>query len=202
MFLRAASTIGKEIDVALLVITGICIVLLAVITFLMLYFVIKYSRKRNPTPVDIEGSKPLEFSFLAFSIVLVLFMFYIGWRGYKELRVDIPRGAIPVKATGQMWLWSFEYENGKQSNILNLPVNKPVKVKVTSRDVIHSFYIPAFRVKQDALPGSDRTISFIPDEEGIYDLFCAEYCGFGHSMMITKVTVMREEEFREWYEAP
>lgn len=201
MFPSAASIIGKQTDTALIIIGGICIALFAVITFLMLYFVVKYSRKRNPVPVDIEGSKPLEYTFLFFSIILVLFMFYIGWKGYRKLRTEIPEDAMTVKAMGQMWSWSFEYENGNVSNILNLSVNRPVKVIVTSRDVIHSFYIPAFRVKQDALPLSERTIWFTPDKEGIYDLFCAEYCGIMHSQMIAKVEVMNEERFREWYEA-
>ena len=201
MFTEAASIIGKETDTALMVIGGICIGLLAVTTFLMLYFVIRYSRKRNPAPSDIEGSKPLEFSFLGFALILVLFMFYLGWGGYRKLRVDIPAGAFTVKVTGQMWLWTFEYENGRQSHVLNLPVNRPVRVRIISRDMIHSFYVPAFRVKQDALPASERNIWFIPDREGTYDLFCAEYCGMGHTKMITKVAVMSEEKFKEWYEA-
>lgn len=199
MLLSAASIIGKQTDTAMIIIGGISIVLLALIVFFTLFFVIKYSKKRNPNPTDVEGSKSLEILFLVFSISLVLFMFDIGWKGYKELRVEIPANAMSVKATGQIWHWSFEYDNGKQSDVLNLPVNKPVIINITSLDLIHSFYIPAFRVKQDALPGSLRTISFTPDEEGEYNLFCAEYCGTGHSMMLTKSVVMNEIKFREWY---
>ncbi|MDD5434343.1 MAG: cytochrome c oxidase subunit II [Nitrospira sp.] len=201
MFLSAASITGKQTDTAMIVIGSINIALLAIIVFFTLFFVIKYSKKRNPSPTDIEGSKPVEILFLIFSISLVLFMFNTGWKGYKELRVEIPSNAMSVKATGQMWHWSFEYENGKQSDVLNLPLNQPVIINITSVDLIHSFYIPAFRVKQDALPGSVRRITFTPDEKGEYDLFCAEYCGTGHSMMITKTVVMSDLKFREWYNA-
>lgn len=199
MFLRSSSIIGKEIDSVLFLFTGICIALFAIIIFLMLYFVIKYSRKRNPAPAYIEGSPPLEITWTVLSILLVLFMFYKGWGGYKEIKTQVPGDAFVVKATAQQWLWSFEYENGRRSNVLNLPVNRPVKVTLNSLDVIHSFYIPAFRIKQDVVPGSEKYTWFTPDEEGTYDLFCTEYCGVLHSGMVSMAIVMSGEKFQEWY---
>ncbi len=201
MFLPVASNIAIETDMVLLIVGGICIFLLAVITLVTLYFVIRYGRRRCPVAVDVEGSRFHEAAFLIISVAIVLLMFNLGWRGYKKLRVEIPERAIEVTATGQMWVWSFKYENGKESATLNLPVNKPVRMRITSRDVIHSFYVPAFRVKQDALPNSERMIYFTPDMEGTYDLFCAEYCGTGHSTMHTKAVVMAGEKFNAWYGA-
>ncbi|CAG1065655.1 partial cytochrome c oxidase subunit II, partial [uncultured bacterium] len=109
-----------------------------------------------------------------------------------------PEGSLEVKATGQMWLWSFEYAGGRKSNTLILPSGKPVKMRLFSNDVIHSFYVPAFRVKQDAVPGAEKDLWFTPDTIGTFDLFCAEYCGTGHSTMITKATVVAEPDFNEW----
>ncbi len=199
MFLSASSIIGKEIDSVLLLISGICIALFAVIIFITLYFVIKYSRERNPNPTDIEGNPPLEIGWTVLSIVLVLFMFYWGWTGYRKIKTEVPKDAFVVKATAQQWLWSFDYENGKHTNVLNLPVNRPVKVTLNSRDVIHGFYIPTFRIKQDVVPGAEKYIWFTPDEEGTYDLFCTQYCGLGHSGMLSKAVVMSGEKFQEWY---
>jgi cytochrome c oxidase subunit 2 len=98
-----------------------------------------------------------------------------------------------------MWTWSFEYENGKQSAVLNVPVKRPVKLAITSADVLHSLFIPAFRIKEDAVPGRETRLWFLPDEAGTYDLFCTEYCGVGHSTMTTKVAVMTQKDFDSWY---
>jgi len=104
-----------------------------------------------------------------------------------------------------MWSWHFEYKNGKQSDELNVPVGKAVQLILTSGDVIHSLYIPAFRIKEDAVPGMKTHLWFKADRTGAYDIFCTEYCGTGHSHMITKLFVMSGEDFNKWYasaEAP
>lgn len=201
MFTWAASGMGKHTDSTLLLIGGICVALLAIITLTMLYFVIRYGRGRHPVAVNIDGNAPLEAGWTALSIVLVLFLFYMGWSGYRDLKVEIPKGAVTVKANARQWHWIFEYENGMQSDTLNVPLNKPVLIRINSQDVLHGFFIPAFRVKQDAVPGSEKTAWFVPDTEGTYDLFCTQYCGVGHSAMITKVSVMAEDKFSEWMKA-
>jgi cytochrome c oxidase subunit 2 len=104
-----------------------------------------------------------------------------------------------VKVTARMWSWHFTYENGAAGGVLKLPVNKPVKLLITSADVLHSLSIPAFHVKEDAVPGRETYLWFQPDVTGTYDLFCTEYCGMGHSAMITKVEVMPEQDFAAWY---
>jgi len=98
-----------------------------------------------------------------------------------------------------MWSWSFEYGNGAQTNVLKLPQGRPVKLTINSLDVLHSLFIPAFRVKEDAVPGRETYLWFQPDREGTYDIFCTEYCGMGHSQMITKVEVMPVTAFDAWY---
>ena len=100
-----------------------------------------------------------------------------------------------------MWSWSFEYENGKQSTELYVPVGKAIKVNLESEDVLHSFFIPAYMVKQDAVPGLTQFVWFLPEKEGTYNIFCAEYCGQRHSYMITKCVVVPGEEFAKWVES-
>lgn len=194
----AVTLLGKEIDMAFWVITGICAVLFALIIFFMVYFLLRYRRERNPEARDIEGNTTLELSFLGISVVIVLAMFFWGWDGYRAIKGDAPEGSLEVKTTGQMWLWTFEYPGGRQSNSLILPYRKPVKLNLFSNDVIHSFYVPAFRVKQDAVPGAEKSLWFVPDETGTFDLFCTEYCGTGHSAMITKAIVVSEADFNLW----
>ena len=104
------------------------------------------------------------------------------------------------RSTARQWSWSFEYENGKQDTVLRVPVRKPVKLLITSADVLHSLSIPAYRIKEDAVPGRETYLWFLPDELGSYDLFCTEYCGVAHSAMITKVEVMDQKDFDAWYE--
>jgi cytochrome c oxidase subunit 2 len=124
-------------------------------------------------------------------------MFYYGWIGYTPMR-NVPNGAITVKATGMMWAWDFEYENGKKSNLLVVPLGKPVKLELYSPDVLHSLYIPAFRIKEDVVPGINNMMWFQADKLGEYDILCAEYCGVRHSYMLSKVVVKPEAEYTEW----
>jgi cytochrome c oxidase subunit 2 len=194
----AATLTGRDADLAFWVITGISAALFVIIIFFMLFFVFRYHHRRNPVASDIEGNTTLELSFLGISVVIVMAMFLWGWDGYRIIRGEAPAGAIEVRATGQMWLWTFEYPDGRRSNTLILPNRKPVKMRIFSNDVIHSFYVPAFRIKQDAVPGAEKRIWFTPDETGTFDLFCAEYCGTGHSHMITKAIVVGEPDFNDW----
>lgn len=98
-----------------------------------------------------------------------------------------------------MWNFTFEYENGKKTDTLYLPLNKAVKLELNSMDVVHGLYIPAYRVKEDIVPGRKKISWFIPEKEGQYDLFCSEYCGLNHSYMITLIKVMPQKQFDAWY---
>lgn len=193
-----ASNFVEGVDTAFVVILGISLFFLVSITAVMIYFVWRYNKKRNPKPTQIEGNTKLEIIWTAIPTALVLVMFYFGWAGWKPMK-DTPPDAMRVQTTARMWSWSFEYENGKLSSNLVLPVDKPVVLDLQSKDVIHSLYIPAFRVKEDVVPGREKEMWFVPQKEGNYDLFCTEYCGRRHAFMDARVKVKPREEFEEWY---
>jgi len=195
--MSGASNFAYGVDLSFAVIFGISIFFLVGITAVMIYFVIRYRRKKNPKATNIHGNNKLEILWTVIPTLLVLVMFYYGWAGYKPMR-NIPDDAIPIKVYGQMWSWQFEYQNGKKSGKLVVPINKPVKLELISRDVIHSFYIPAFRVKEDVVPGIDNQMWFEATKEGTYDILCAEYCGERHAYMLAEVDVVPEAKYEEW----
>lgn len=180
-------------------ILGISLTLLVLNTGVMIYFLIRYSRKRNPDPEDVKESLLLEIVWTVVPTILVLAIFFVGWKGFQYMRT-VPPDAMTVKVTARQWSWTFDYANGKESSVLRVPVRKPVKLLITSADVLHSLYIPAYRIKEDCVPGMETYLWFLPDELGSYDLFCSEYCGVGHSAMITKVEVVSEKDFDAWYQ--
>ncbi|MBU1011413.1 MAG: cytochrome c oxidase subunit II [Bacteroidetes bacterium] len=193
-----ASNFVKGVDDSLVVILGISIFFLVGITVVMIYFVIRYSRKRNPIATNIEDNSKLEILWTVIPTILVVVMFYYGWAGFTPMR-NVPKDAMVVKAHGQMWAWSFEYENGSRSENLIVPLNKPVKLELISKDVLHSLYIPAFRIKEDVVPGKENYMWFIPQTEGSYDILCAEYCGERHSYMLSKLEVYSQDKYDDWY---
>lgn len=191
-------TTTQAVDPVFMLIFGICLVLLVGITGAMLWFVFRYHRSRSPEPTsEATGNIWLEVVWTVLPTLLVLAMFYYGWSGYLSLRT-VPKGALPVTATARMWSWSFTYENGTTSPKLYVPVGKPVLVNLESKDVLHGFYIPAFRVKRDVVPGMKNHVWFMAPKAGSYDLFCSQYCGVGHSAMITTVEALPPEQFDAW----
>jgi cytochrome c oxidase subunit II len=177
---------------------GVCLVLLVGITAAMLWFVIRYHRSRAPEPTSRkESSVLLEVTWTLLPTLLVLGMFYYGWAGYLALR-NVPPGSLPVQATARMWSWSFQYQNGRSSNKLVVPVGRPILVSLESKDVVHGFYLPAFRVKRDVVPGMKNRVWFLAEKAGSYDLFCSQYCGAGHSAMITSVEALPVADFERW----
>jgi cytochrome c oxidase subunit 2 len=146
----------------------------------------------------LEGSTKLEIVWTVIPFVLTLVMFYYGWAAWKPMTKP-PKDAMEVTVYGRMWNFSFEYENGKRTDTLYLPKDKPVKLNLVAMDVLHSLYIPAFRVKQDMVPGMENNFMwFEPQKEGEYELYCAEYCGLQHSYMYTMVKVMQDSAFTTW----
>jgi cytochrome c oxidase subunit II len=193
-----ASNFVSSFNIAFYFIVGISLVFLIGLTFLMLYFVYKYNRKRNKVATQIEGNMKLEILWTVIPIILSLAMFHYGWIGWTPM-TKAPDDAMEVTSIARMWNFTFRYENGRESPDLVLPVNKPVKIQLVSVDVLHSLFIPAFRVKSDMIPGMDKMMWFVPQREGEYDLYCAEYCGLQHSSMTAIVRVLPEAEFLKWY---
>lgn len=199
MFSGPSNTAGT-IDTPFFIIVGTCVVLLSLITFLIILFLVKYHKKRNPHPAEVKEHRVLEIVWTVIPILIVLGLFYVGWADFDYLRTP-PEDAMPVAVVGRKWSWEFEYENGKKSDVLRVPVGKPVKLVLTATDVLHSFYLPAFRIKEDTVPGMKTHLWFTANETGTYDIFCTEYCGVGHSHMISKLLVMPAGEFDTWYRA-
>jgi cytochrome c oxidase subunit II len=196
-----ATNLTRGVDVAFMVTLVMSLALLILITGLMIYFAIKYSRKNNPNPSKTKSNMKLEIIWTVVPTILVMLMFYYGYIGYKQM-AEIPEGAMEIKVVGKMWAWSFEYPNGKLADELWIPVGIPVKLEITSQDVIHSFYVPAFRQKKDAVPGKKNYMWFISNEPAVYDIFCAEYCGDRHAYMYSKVNAVTETEYTEWLNKP
>lgn len=187
------------VDRAFVLILGFAIVTLLMITAVMVYFIFRYNRKRHPEAADIEGSVWLETLWTVIPTLIVMLMFYFGWSGFKALRT-VPEGAMEVSVKARMWSWVFEYPNGVVSNQLYVPVNEPVRLNITSEDVLHSLYVPAFRIKMDCVPGMNTYAWFRADRTGVYDILCAEYCGLRHAYMLSKVHVLETDEYQAWLE--
>jgi len=200
MLIPQASNSAVNVDSAFYRMLGMEIALLVIVTAAMIFFVIKYRRKEKTVPENIEGSTFLEIIWTIIPTLLVLVMFYIGWVSFDSIRT-VPKEAMRIRVTARQWSWLFSYENGRQSSDLRVPVGEPVKLLLTSQDVIHSFYIPAFRIKEDCVPKMETYLSFTADETGTYDIFCTEYCGLGHSGMLSKVVAMSDKDFDSWYAA-
>jgi len=192
-----ASNFVEGVDLAFKIIYGISFFFLIGITSVMLYFVIRYRRKKHPKAVQIKDNLALEITWITIPILLVLLMFYYGYVAFQPMR-QIPKDALAIKVIGKMWFWTFEYEGGKQSPVLVVPRNKPILLNLHSDDVIHSLYIPAFRIKQDVVPGKENFMWFIPRQNGEFDILCSAYCGLRHSYMESKVRVVSPEEYQTW----
>jgi cytochrome c oxidase subunit 2 len=193
-----ASNYVSTFNTAFYSIAGIALLLVVGLTFIMLYFVFRYNKKKHKIAVQNEGNTALEIIWTVIPIMLALMMFYYGWQGWKPMNKP-PKDAMTITTTARMWSFSFLYENGKESTDLIVPVNTPVKLNLISVDVIHSLFIPAYRIKSDIVPGRQKVMWFIPQTEGDYDLYCAEYCGLRHSYMKSMVKVLSKEKFTAWY---
>lgn len=167
----------------------------------MIYFVFKYKRKTpNDKTAYISHNTFLEFLWSFIPLVIFLGVFAWGWYIYHQMRA-MPHDALEIHVYGKQWAWEAEYKNGyKTVNEVVVPVNKDVKIILTSNDVIHSFYVPSFRMKQDAVPGRYTAVWFNANKLGDFHIFCTEYCGTSHSGMIGKLKVVTQEEFDKYLE--
>lgn len=194
----SASNFSDNVDAVFLYIAILSLIVLVGITVAMVYFVIRYSRKRNPVPTHVEENLTLEILWTAIPLVLFISMFYFGWVGYSDMRA-IPADAMQIKVTARMWQWSFEYPNGLKTDTLYVPVGKAVRVELHSNDVNHAFFVPAFRIKKDVYANKKNDLWFQSEKIGRYDIACAEYCGLQHSGMYSAVYIMKQKDFDGWY---
>lgn len=196
---EAASNLASKVDGLLLVITFISIFFFVLISAVLIYFAVKYRRRSDDeeTPY-ITGNQTLEIIWTVIPSILLILLFVYGFVVYKDMRTP-PKDAVDITVTGKQWLWTFEYYNGKKTlNELYVRQNRPVRMVMRGDDVIHSFFVPAFRVKQDLMPGRYTQLWFTPTKIGTFDIFCAEYCGTGHSKMLGKVIVLSPEAYDIW----
>jgi len=194
-----ASNFVEGVDFSLYLILAISVFFLVGITAVMIYFLFRYRKKNNPVATNITHNNTLEIVWTVIPTILVVIMFWYGWTGYRPM-LTAPDNAMEIDAIGQMWKWSFEYPNGKVSDTLVVPINEPVKLNLFSRDVLHSLYIPAFRIKQDVVPGSEKMMWFTAQKLGSYDILCAEYCGQLHAYMLSTISVVERKDYEIWLE--
>lgn len=186
------------VDRTFLYIIGFSVAFLTFITALMIYFVFRYRASRHPVPEDIRGNTRLELAWMVIPTLIALSMFYFGWQSYLGLR-NVPEGAIEIGVEGEMFAWNFTYPNGKLSrDLLVVPLGKPVKLNISSKDVIHSLSIPAFRIKMDAVKGMQTYVWFMAEKLGDYDILCTEFCGTGHSDMTAGLKIVSADAYRQW----
>ena len=185
-----ASTFAGTVDQMYIVLT-----LLA----LIVYFGVRYRRGANVNRVGaLHESTKLELSWIVLLLVISLVTFGWGARFYVTMYA-MPEDALHVYVSGKQWMWQMQYPNGQREiNVLHVPVGRPVRLTMISQDVIHSFYIPAFRIKHDVLPGIYTSMWFQATQAGEYDLFCTEYCGTEHSGMVGKVVALEPRQYEEW----
>lgn len=196
-----ASTLAAEVDALFGYLAGVCALFAVVIMACLCAFAVKY-RRRSPGErgVQIPTQNALEVAWIVVPGILLLSMFVWGASLYVDLRTP-PAGAMDVYVIGRQWMWKVQHPGGQREiNELHVPQGRPVRLNLTSQDVIHSFYVPAFRIKQDALPGRFTVVWFEATRTGEYRLFCAEYCGTLHSSMIGRVVVMDPKDYERWLE--
>ena len=195
-----ASTVAPDVD-------GLFNTILAIITFfcllifcLMIYFAIKYRHRPGGQGGASPGhSTALELSWTIVPTIIVLVIFYYSFRGFLNMSV-VPPNAYEIQVRSWMWGWGFVYPNGLETPELHIPKDRPIRVVLTSEDVIHSLYIPAFRVQKNAVPGRFNRFWFQATKVDEYPIYCAQYCGTNHAEMLSKVIVHEPQDFAKWLE--
>jgi cytochrome c oxidase subunit 2 len=195
----SASSIAGKVDALYFYLSGVTIFFSLLISGIIIFFVIKY-RRRSPfeIPRPVAGSHKLETMWSVIPFVIAMSMFAWGAQVYFQMYRP-PKNAVEVYVVGKQWMWKLQHSTGQREiNELHVPAGRKVKLIMTSEDVIHDFFIPAFRIKQDVLPARYTTLWFEATAPGTYHLFCAEYCGTNHSGMIGSIIVMQPSDFDDW----
>jgi cytochrome c oxidase subunit II len=198
LFPEVASTIAGGVDLLYVFLIVVSAFFSTLIFAFILFFAVKYRRKPGKAAEQVDEGLALEVAWSVVPFLITLVMFTWGSSLYIA-NSRVPDQAMEIYVVGRQWMWKVQHLNGRREiNELHVPVGQAVKLTLASQDVIHSFYVPAFRVKQDVVPGRYVTMWFQPTRAGEYHLFCAEYCGTYHSGMIGRVVVMQPEDFQKW----
>jgi cytochrome c oxidase subunit II len=199
LFPEQASTLAPQVDALFFFLCAITTFFVALIAGLIIVFMVRYRRADpNEVPPDVHGSMALELFWTAVPFGIVMVIFFWGASLYATIR-RAPDDAMRINVVGKQWMWKMQHMEGRREiDELHIPIGRPVQVMLTSEDVIHSFYVPAFRTKQDAVPGRYSTTWFEATVPGTYHLFCAEYCGTLHSGMIGRIVAMEPAAFQAW----
>ncbi len=188
----------EQVDQAFYYIIGVSFLLLIFITAVMIYFAFRYHQSRNPDPTDIRGNWKLEVLWTIIPTLIALSMFVVGWNAYTGLRT-VPKDALEIEVMAQQFSWIFIYPEGAETeNELVVPKGKAIKLTFSSNDVLHSFFLPTYRVKVDVVPGMSTYAWFLANRDGEFDIQCTEYCGTGHSEMNAKLKVVSQAEYEKW----
>ncbi len=199
LYPESAATSAGRVDVLYFVLLGVSLFFILLVFVPMTWFLLRYraNRRANRQPLRISTLKiEATWSLIPFLMAMGLF----GWSGWLYYDLESPpRDALEINVVGKQWMWKIQHQEGnREINELHLPVGQAVRITLASEDVIHSFFIPAFRLKQDAVPGRFTTMWFRPTKVGVYHLFCAEYCGAEHAGMIGLVHIMAPEDYQAW----
>ncbi len=193
-----ASTFAPEVDNIYIFMLAVSLFFTVLVVGLVIYFSIKYRKRDERMPEAVHGNLLLEIVWSGIPLLITVFMFGWGVSVYfKEMR--IPDNAMDIFVVGKQWMWKIQHGEGpREMNELHVPINTPIKLTITSEDVIHSFFMPAFRIKSDAVPGKYTFAWFQATKTGTFHLFCAEFCGTKHSEMIGSIVVMEEAKYKNW----
>jgi cytochrome c oxidase subunit 2 len=186
---------AAEIDGLYYFVYWFSVIFFVAIVGAMLYFVWAYRRRKGVKAEPTKDLTKLELFWTITPLIFIVYLFHVSFAVYIK-NVTVAEGAMEIRVRAKKWAWEFEYPTGsREPGVLYLPVGKPAKLVLSSEDVLHSFYVPAFRAKRDAVPGVYSHIALTPTVKGEYQVFCAEYCGTSHSGMLAKVYVVSEEEY-------
>ncbi len=198
LFPPEASKIAPQMDALIFFMVLVSLIGMTIVTLLVTSFCILYSKKRHPVAVQIEGSTLLEATWTIIPLGLFLIMFVWGALIYFRVYTP-PANAMNIYVVGKQWMWKAEHPSGQHEiNALHIPTGRPIQLTLISQDVFHSFSIPAFRVKREAIPGRYTTVWFEATTPGTYHLFCTQYCGTSHSAMIGDIFVLTPEDYKKW----
>jgi cytochrome c oxidase subunit II len=198
IFPESASTLSPRVDALFFFIFGVTIFFTVLVALLICVFAVKYRKDKHPVPVQIHGSIPLEIFWTLVPLGIAMVIFAWGAILFFQERHP-PKSAMDIYGVGKQWMWKFEHSGGQREiNDLHVPVGHAVRMTLISQDVIHDFFVPAFRAQMDVLPGRYTQVWFEATIPGKYHLFCNQYCGTNHSAMIGEVTAMPYDDYQQW----